>query len=83
MGSREPEATPTSGMRKSRKTRVITDTGCPHCLMQKPSDGMVGLCDGTRVCRKCGHVIYPAGSDYLCECIRCVQLRDSPPSAVA
>jgi hypothetical protein len=63
-------------LRKARKRKfIMSHMSCPICLAQKP-DGMVYLRDGTQVCKKCGHVIFPVGSGFQCECIRCIELRN-------
>jgi len=59
----------------------MSHTGCPICVTHTTSDGMVQLSDGTQVCKKCGHVIFPLESGFRCECIHCIQLRNpSPPT---
>src|SRR5205807_1482095 len=70
-------------IRKARKGRpTMSHIGCPICVTQTASDGMVQLSDGTQVCKKCGHVIFPSESGFQCECIHCIELRNpSPPTA--
>ena len=81
--SRAPHSASRSQRPRRVRTRkiIILLTSCPSCRNENSSDGMVQLSDGTQVCRKCGHVIFPLGSGFQCECIRCIELRKTPSPA--
>ena len=54
----------------------MADAHCPFCTQGTETQATVKLSDGSRVCRKCGHIVTVPESTLECECIRCWELRN-------
>ena len=48
---------------------------CPYCVDGNDFRPMVEISDDRHICRKCGHIVSPSESYFVCGCIKCLRLR--------
>ena len=60
---------------------MMADIPCPYCALENALAATIQVADGSRVCRKCGHIIAASESMLECRCIRCWQQPIPPVSS--
>ena len=47
---------------------------CPYCVLGDEFRQMIRHVDGRFICNKCGHIIRPDDSSFVCPCHKCRDL---------
>ena len=48
---------------------------CPYCIDGDNFRAMLEISNNRHVCKACGHIVSRSESSFVCDCIKCLQLR--------
>lgn len=52
---------------------------CPYCVDGNDFQLMIEISANCYICKKCGHLVSKTESEFVCGCMKCLQLRGKLP----